>query len=117
MVPRGRLVELVAFCEALQARTGIAIACFGHAGDGNIHVNLMVEDMNDPETKAQAEAALDELFHHVIACGGAITGEHGVGLAKQRWFADAVGPGGVELHRRLKLALDPGGILNPGKFV
>ncbi len=117
VVPRGRLVELVAFCEALQARTGIAIACFGHAGDGNIHVNLMVEDMNDPETKARAEAALDELFHHVIACGGAITGEHGVGLAKQRWFAGAVGPGGVELHRRLKLALDPGGILNPGKFV
>lgn len=117
VVPRGRLVDLVNFCENLQARTGIAIACFGHAGDGNIHVNLMVGDMADPAVAEPAEAALDQLFRFVIGLGGAITGEHGVGLAKQRWFADAVGAGAVEIHRRLKAALDPSGILNPGKFL
>jgi FAD/FMN-containing dehydrogenase len=117
VVPRGRLVELVAFCESLQMRTGIAIACFGHAGDGNIHVNLMVGDMADPAVSGPAEAALDELFHFIIAIDGAITGEHGVGLAKHRWFAKAVGSGSLELHRRIKLALDPHDILNPGKFL
>ena len=117
VVPRGRLVELVSFCERLQTDSGIPIACFGHAGDGNIHVNLMVADITDPATKGRADAALDQLFHQVIAMGGAITGEHGVGLAKQRWFPEAVGPGAVALHRRLKQALDPAGTLNPGKFV
>ena len=117
VVPRGRLVELVAFCESLQTRTGIAVACFGHAGDGNIHVNLMVGDMGDPKVAGPAEEALDQLFRFIIGIGGAITGEHGIGLAKRRWFADAVGPGALGIHRRLKAAMDPSGILNPGKFL
>jgi glycolate oxidase len=117
VVPRGKLVDLVAFCEDLQARTGIATACFGHAGDGNIHVNLMVGDMADPAVSTPAEEALDQLFRFIIAIGGAITGEHGVGLAKHRWFAEAVSPGALDLHHRLKNALDPHGLLNPGKFL
>ena len=117
VVPRGRLVELVVFCEQLQAETGIAIACFGHAGDGNIHVNLMVGDMADPAVSGPAEMALDRLFRFVIGMGGAITGEHGVGLAKRRWFPEAVSPGALVLHHRLKRALDPAGLLNPGKFL
>jgi glycolate oxidase subunit GlcD len=117
VVPRGRLVELVTFCETLQARTGIAVACFGHAGDGNIHVNLMVGDMGDPRVAGPAEEALDQLFRFIIGIGGAITGEHGVGLAKRRWFADAVGAGALEIHQRMKAAMDPTGILNPGKFL
>lgn len=117
VVPRGKLVELVSFAEQLQKESGFPVACFGHAGDGNIHVNIMVQDMNDPVQREQAEEALDRLFHQVIALGGAITGEHGVGLAKKRWFPEAVGAGALEAHRRLKAALDPLGILNPGKFV
>ena len=117
VVPRGKLVELVNFAEQLQARSGFPVACFGHAGDGNIHVNVMVQDMKDEDQKARAEVALDELFHQVIALGGAITGEHGIGIAKKRWFADAVGPGSIEAHRRLKAAFDPLGLLNPGKFI
>ena len=117
VVPRGKLVELVEFAERLQAESGFPVACFGHAGDGNIHVNVMVPDMNDVVQRARAEEALDKLFKEVIALGGAITGEHGVGLAKQRWFPDAVGPGALSTHHRLKLALDPLNILNPGKFV
>lgn len=117
VVPRSRLVDLVDFAEALQAESGFPIACFGHAGDGNIHVNIMVPNMTDPAIREKAEAALDRLFHRVMAWNGAITGEHGVGIAKQRWFAEAVGEGARSLHHRLKAALDPSWVLNPGKFV
>lgn len=117
VVPRGKLVELVEFAEQLQAESGFPVACFGHAGDGNIHVNVMVPDMNDVVQRAHAEEALDKLFKQVIALGGAITGEHGVGLAKQRWFPDAIGAGAMSAHHRLKTAFDPLHILNPGKFV
>lgn len=117
VVPRGRLVELVSFASKLQEESGFPVACFGHAGDGNIHVNVMVADMEDPVQREKAEVALDRLFHHVLALGGAITGEHGIGIAKKRWFPEAIGAGAMEVHRRLKAALDPLGILNPGKFV
>ena len=116
VVPRGRLEELFRFAAALQKKHGIQVACFGHAGDGNIHVNLMVDE-KDPVQRARSEAALDELFHGVLALGGAITGEHGVGLAKQPWWTDAVSPEAHALHLTIKHALDPDGILNPGKFL
>ncbi|HAL71616.1 MAG TPA: FAD/FMN-containing dehydrogenase, partial [Verrucomicrobiales bacterium] len=117
VVPRSRLVDLVEFAEALQAECGFPIASFGHAGDGNIHVNIMVQSMDDPEQRERAEAALDQLFRKVIAWNGAITGEHGVGIAKGRWFPEALSAEARDVHSRLKKALDPNGILNPGKFV
>ncbi|HEY9174374.1 MAG TPA: FAD-linked oxidase C-terminal domain-containing protein [Verrucomicrobiae bacterium] len=116
VVPRGRLRDLFDFAARLQKKHGLAVACFGHAGDGNIHTNIMV-DLNQPGAKARSEAALDDLFRQVIAWGGSITGEHGIGIAKQRWWPLAVSPETRELHSRLKRALDPQGILNPGKFV
>ena len=117
VVPRSKLLELVEFASQLEDRTGLAIACFGHAGDGNIHTNLMVKDYADPAVRAKADQALDQLFHWIIKNEGVITGEHGIGLAKKRWFADAVGPEGISAHSALKLAMDPRGILNPGKFI
>ncbi len=117
VVPRSKLVELVTFARQLEQQTGIPIACFGHAGDGNIHTNLMVKDYNDPETRGRADGALDLLFTWVLEQGGAITGEHGVGLAKKRWIHQALGEVSFETHRNLKSALDPLGILNPGKFL
>lgn len=117
VVPRSKLVELVEFARMLERETGISIACFGHAGDGNIHTNLMVADYESPEGRERADAVLDILFAWVMAIGGAITGEHGVGLAKKRWVADALGPVSMATHRTLKRALDPHGILNPGKFL
>jgi len=116
VVPRGKLEELFKFTAKLQKKHGLPIACFGHAGDGNIHTNVMV-DLNRPRAKQHAEAALDELFAQIIAWGGAISGEHGVGLAKKRWWPLAVSKEIRELHRVVKHALDPKGILNPGKFV
>lgn len=116
VVPRSRLEDLFDFAARLQKKYGIPVACFGHAGDGNIHTNLMV-DFEKPGAREKAEAALDELFGQVLAWGGAITGEHGVGLAKRRWWPLAVSPEVRELHRRIKEVLDPRGILNPGKFL
>ena len=117
VVPRSKLVELVEFAQELAAQTSIPVACFGHAGDGNIHVNLMVADYDDPEKKKPADEALDQLFNWVLANQGAITGEHGVGLAKKRWFQQAVGPNNYQTHQAIKKALDPTATLNPGKFI
>ncbi|MFM7102544.1 MAG: FAD-binding oxidoreductase, partial [Verrucomicrobiota bacterium] len=116
VVPRGRLEALFRLAAGLQRRHGVAVACFGHAGDGNIHVNLMV-DRARPEQSAAAERALDELFRGVVALGGSLTGEHGIGLAKAPWWTLAVSPEADALHRRIKAALDPAGLLNPGKFL
>ncbi|WP_425510999.1 FAD-binding oxidoreductase [Haloferula helveola] len=117
VVPRSKLVELVEFARRLEEMTGIPVACFGHAGDGNIHTNLMVANYDDPEVRADADRALDQLFTWVLENGGAITGEHGVGLAKKRWIEAALGDVNLDVHRAVKNALDPSGRLNPGKFL
>jgi glycolate oxidase len=117
VVPRSKLVELVEFARQLEAESGIPVACFGHAGDGNIHTNLMVRDYDDPAVRAQADLALDRLFRWILQNGGAITGEHGVGLAKKPWIRDALGEVSFDLHLAIKRALDPAGTLNPGKFL
>lgn len=116
VVPRSRLEDLFAFAARLQKQHKLQLACFGHAGDGNIHTNVMV-DFTQRGAKRRSEAALDELFRQVLMWGGAITGEHGIGLAKKRWWPLAVSKEARELHRTVKHALDPKGILNPGKFV
>ncbi len=116
VVPRGRLEDLFDFAARLQRKHRVSVACFGHAGDGNIHTNVMV-DYTQPGAKRRSQAALDELFRQILAWGGSITGEHGIGLAKQRWWSLAVPKEVRALHRIIKHALDPRGILNPGKFV
>jgi glycolate oxidase len=117
VVPRSRLVDLVEFAGELQTRHGFPIATFGHAGDGNIHVNIMAANYDDPAVRVQVEQALDELFAQVLEWGGVITGEHGIGLAKKRWWPEATSEVARALHGRLKQALDPSDILNPGKFL
>jgi glycolate oxidase len=117
VVPRSRLVDLVEFAGQLQARHGFPVATFGHAGDGNIHVNIMAAHYDDIEVRSKVEQALDELFAQILAWGGVITGEHGIGLAKKRWWPEATSEVARDLHARLKQALDPLDILNPGKFV
>jgi glycolate oxidase len=117
VVPRSMLVGLVEFAGKLQKETGIPVACFGHAGDGNIHTNLMVGDYEDPVVRGAADAALDRLFEWVLENGGAITGEHGVGLAKKPWLRQAIGEVSFDAHQAIKRAMDPDGILNPGKFL
>jgi glycolate oxidase len=115
-VPRSRLVDLLDFTARLQKKHRVQIASFGHAGDGNIHVNIMA-DLTVRGVKARADRALDELFRQIIAWGGAITGEHGIGIAKLPWWPQAASPELRKLHAMIKKALDPRHILNPGKFV
>src|SRR5437016_8378729 len=118
VVPRSHIVDLVEFAERLHAKYGFPIACFGHAGDGNIHINIMADRYNrDADVRQKVEHALDDLFAQVLAWGGVITGEHGIGLAKKRWWPDATRGVVRELHRKLKDVLDPNGILNPGNFI
>src|SRR6266403_799593 len=108
VVPRSRLVDLMEFAGTLQTRHGFPIACFGHAGDGNIHVNIMADRFNrDVAVREKVERALDELFAQVLAWGGVITGEHGIGLAKKRWWPEATSEVSRELHRKLKQIVDP----------
>ena len=116
VVPRSRLEDLFVFTEKLQRKHGLQVACFGHAGDGNIHVNVMV-DYEALGAKRRSEKCLDELFQQIVKWGGVITGEHGIGLAKKPWWTLAVTPEVRDLHRAIKDALDPKRILNPGKFV
>jgi glycolate oxidase len=116
VVPRGRLEDLFAFTGGLQKKHGFQVACFGHAGDGNIHVNIMA-DMNEPDAKRRCDAALDDLFQFVVSVDGVITGEHGIGIAKKPWWLLATSKEVRKMHRAIKEALDPGAILNPGKFL
>ncbi len=118
VVPRGRLVDLANFAAQLRKKYGYPIACFGHAGDGNIHTNIMAAHYHDdPAVRRKVGRALDELFTQVLAWGGAITGEHGIGIAKERWWPQAASRVSRPVHEALKGALDPTGLLNPGKFV
>lgn len=117
-VPRSKLVELAEFASHLRHKYGYPVACFGHAGDGNIHTNIMAANYHtDARTKRKVDKALDELFQWVLSVGGVITGEHGIGLAKKPWWPKAAGATNRAVHASLKAALDPEGTLNPGKFV
>ncbi|MDP1572331.1 MAG: FAD-linked oxidase C-terminal domain-containing protein [Vicinamibacterales bacterium] len=115
VVPRGRVPELFALVAAVRARHDLLIPCFGHAGDGNIHVNLMVDPANDDEM-ARAHLAEQELFAGVVALEGSISGEHGIGFAKAPYLGLELSPDVMALMARVKAAFDPHGILNPGKM-
>jgi glycolate oxidase len=113
-VPRTRLAELIAGVEAIAARSGLVIGVVGHAGDGNMHPTV-VFDATDPDASARARAAFGEVMGLGLELGGTITGEHGVGVLKREWFAAEAGSTSLAVHRAVKSALDPLGILNPGK--
>jgi glycolate oxidase len=114
-VPRTRIPQLIRAVQALAARHDLLIVCFGHAGDGNIHTNIML-DRSDPEEAKRAEQAVEELFRTVLDLGGTLSGEHGIGIAKSPFFQWEVGQVGFDTMWRIKQALDPLNILNPGKM-
>lgn len=111
--PIPQLPALLAAVEQIADRHGLLIPVVAHAGDGNTHP-LIVHDGGDPESVGRAQQAFTEIMAAAIALGGTITGEHGVGRTKRAALPDQLGPDVLELMHRLKAALDPQGILNPG---
>ena len=115
VVPRSKIPDMVRKIAALKEKTGLAIVSFGHAGDGNIHFNIMLDKKNREELK-KAEAAIDALFEYTLELGGTISGEHGVGITKASYISKEIGPLELNLMKKIKKVFDPNGILNPGKI-
>lgn len=115
VVPFENQIPLLNFVEQLGRDTGLATPTFGHAADGNFHVHIMYDDA-DPDQKAAARKGIQALMEEVVALGGAISGEHGIGLAKSPFFALQHSEAEIGAMRAIKQALDPAGILNPGKL-
>jgi len=115
VVPKGRIPDLFALVRDIRQRFNLRIPCFGHAGDGNIHVNIMV-DKDNREEIARAHEAEEVLFAGVVALEGSISGEHGIGFAKARFLPLELSDDEIALMKRVKRAFDPHGILNPGKM-
>jgi glycolate oxidase len=115
-VPVPRIPELLATVEAIATRHRTAIPVIGHAGDGNFHP-LVTYDAHDADATTRAGAAFDEVMEVALALGGTVTGEHGIGVLKARHLVSQLGDDVMDLTRRVKAALDPDGILNPGKWV
>ena len=116
VVPVSRIPELVEGVEALAREFDLPIVVFGHAGNGNLHVNILY-DPADASQDQRAHAALPRVFALTLALGGTLSGEHGIGLAKRDFMADAFDPATLGAMRAIKAALDPDGILNPGKVL
>ena len=113
VVPRTQLPALVRFFAALGKEIGVDTATFGHAGDGNLHLNFL---FNRAEQRADVDAAVEKLFRETVRLGGTITGEHGVGLTKKAYLGLEQGPALRAMQKALKAALDPAGLLNPSKI-
>jgi glycolate oxidase len=114
-VPRSAIPDVVQQLRAISAKYGLPIVIFGHAGDGNLHPNILF-DKRKPEQWEKVESMVREIFSAALSVGGTLSGEHGVGVLKRPYFEQALGPVSVEVQRRIKQALDPLNILNPGKM-
>jgi glycolate oxidase len=117
-VPRGRIVEMLARIDRVSAETGIPTAVFGHAGDGNLHVNLLSnDDPQDPAVRKAMWAAAERVFAHTIELGGTLSGEHGIGLTKRDYMHMEQSEQLLAWQRKWKSMWDPSGLLNPGKLI
>ncbi|MBX3161482.1 MAG: FAD-binding protein [Deltaproteobacteria bacterium] len=117
-VPRGRIVEMIARVQQVSLETGIDTAVFGHAGDGNLHVNLLShDDPDDPAVRTKMWAAAERVFAHTIALGGTLSGEHGIGTTKRDYMRMEQSEQVLEWQRRWKLMWDPSNLMNPGKKI
>jgi glycolate oxidase len=114
-VPRSRVPDIINALHEIAERCRLVIVNFGHAGDGNIHVNIMT-NRKDKEEMERVEKAVEEIFRTTLKMGGTISGEHGIGITKAPFLAWEVGDAGIEVMKKIKACFDPHNILNPGKM-
>ena len=115
-VPRSRVPDMLRAIEAIAARHEVRIGTFGHAGDGNLHPDLVL-DRGDPNGEAITKAVQADLYRAALDLGGTVTGEHGIGSARREWLEEQRGADAVRVMRSIKAALDPQGLLNPGRVL
>lgn len=114
-VPRSAIPEVIQRLRSISAKYGLPVVIFGHAGDGNLHPNILF-DKRQPDQWKKVEQMVAEIFDASLALGGTLSGEHGVGVLKLPYLERALGPVSIDVQRHIKLALDPNNILNPGKM-
>ena len=117
VVPRAKVPELVKKITEISKKYGILTISYGHAGDGNIHVNIIKKNISDDDWNNKLPHVIGELFREVVALGGSISGEHGIGWVQKNYLPLAISPVEIELMRQIKKVFDPKGILNPGKLL
>jgi glycolate oxidase len=115
-VPRSKIPAMIQSLEDISHRFDLTIGTFGHAGDGNLHPTILTDKRNKEEWH-RVEAAIDAIFDKALSLGGTLSGEHGIGMAKSRFLEKETSRGTILFSRRIKAALDPKGILNPGKII
>jgi glycolate oxidase len=113
VVPRTKMAELLRYCAELAEQHELVVPTYGHAGDGNLHVNFL---WNDPDEKPHVDAAIKALFQRVIELRGTLSGEHGIGVLKAPYLSMEQSPALIALQERIKDVFDPKHILNPGKI-
>jgi glycolate oxidase len=115
VVPRNKIAEFVKFADELQKTCQVRIKGFGHAGDGNLHIYVLRDEMNEAQWKAKLEEVFELMYEKSRALGGKVSGEHGIGFAKKPYLEESKSGAGMNLLKNIKLAFDPKNILNPGK--
>lgn len=115
-VPRSRIPDIIKEIRKIAEKYNLVIGTYGHAGDGNLHPTIVIDPLDEDEVQ-RMHKAVDDIFHAAISMGGTLSGEHGIGIGKVRYLPLEFGEAGVNTIRRIKEALDPGYLLNPGKMV
>ena len=116
VVPRAEIHVLLKGVKEIAARHAVRIVSFGHAGDGNVHVNVLKDTIPDERWAALVPKVTEETYRLALSLGGTITGEHGIGVTRRRYLPMALDNAQIELMRQIKRVFDPNGILNPGKI-
>ncbi len=116
VVPRNKVAEFIEFTDALQQEFDVRIRSFGHAGDGNLHVYVLRDELPDSEWKKKLDMVFEAMYKKSVELKGLVSGEHGIGFAKKSYLREQYGPEYMELLKNIKLAFDPKNILNPGKI-
>jgi glycolate oxidase len=116
VVPRAEIPVLLRGIKEMAEKHAVRIISFGHAGDGNVHVNVLKDDIPDERWKLLVPTLTEEMYQLTLALGGSITGEHGIGVTRRRYLHMALDEAQIELMRGIKATFDPNNILNPGKI-